>query len=364
MSSNYLSADNGVISGTPGIIPQGGSDGTLQLRSSTSAGVLTTALTIDNNQNISTVNAVNLPNTFGFKNRLINGAMGIWQRGTSGFTSGYAADRWQGINTTSISQSTDTPSSAYKYSFDFLNTSATFPLAAQNIESVNCLDLVGQSITISFWAKNVSGTANLYTEIQYANSVDNFSSTTLITNGVNATSPSSSWTYYSITFNNLPSQIANGLQARIIRNNASAAETRITGVQLEKGTQATSFDYRPYGTEFQLCQRYLPCYNSQSSSSSAVANGYAYNTSTARVLYSFQVQPRVPPTGITVNNAANFQVETPGIATGQTSGIGFVSASLQCVDLVASSSAAFGVGGCVLESKTSSAQIQFTGCEL
>jgi hypothetical protein len=30
----------------------------------------------------------------------------------------------------------------------------------------------------------------------------------------------------------------------------------ITGVQLEKGSTATSFDYRPYGTEEQLCQRY------------------------------------------------------------------------------------------------------------
>jgi hypothetical protein len=30
----------------------------------------------------------------------------------------------------------------------------------------------------------------------------------------------------------------------------------ITGVQLEKGSTATSFDYRPYTTELQLCQRY------------------------------------------------------------------------------------------------------------
>jgi hypothetical protein len=30
----------------------------------------------------------------------------------------------------------------------------------------------------------------------------------------------------------------------------------ITGVQLEKGSTATSFDYRPYGTELQLAQRY------------------------------------------------------------------------------------------------------------
>ena len=30
----------------------------------------------------------------------------------------------------------------------------------------------------------------------------------------------------------------------------------ITGVQLEKGSTVTSFDYRPYGTELALCQRY------------------------------------------------------------------------------------------------------------
>jgi hypothetical protein len=30
----------------------------------------------------------------------------------------------------------------------------------------------------------------------------------------------------------------------------------ITGVQLEKGSTATSFDYRPYGTELALCERY------------------------------------------------------------------------------------------------------------
>jgi hypothetical protein len=36
----------------------------------------------------------------------------------------------------------------------------------------------------------------------------------------------------------------------------SGATFYITGVQLEKGTQATSFEYRQYGTELNLCQRY------------------------------------------------------------------------------------------------------------
>jgi hypothetical protein len=38
--------------------------------------------------------------------------------------------------------------------------------------------------------------------------------------------------------------------------NTSGATFYITGVQLEKGSTATSFDYRPYTTELQLCQRY------------------------------------------------------------------------------------------------------------
>jgi hypothetical protein len=36
----------------------------------------------------------------------------------------------------------------------------------------------------------------------------------------------------------------------------SGATWQITGVQLEKGNIATSFDVRPYGTELALCQRY------------------------------------------------------------------------------------------------------------
>ena len=41
----------------------------------------------------------------------------------------------------------------------------------------------------------------------------------------------------------------------------NGATLYITGVQLEVGSTATSFDYRPYGTELALCQRYYYKYS-------------------------------------------------------------------------------------------------------
>ena len=37
----------------------------------------------------------------------------------------------------------------------------------------------------------------------------------------------------------------------------SGATFQLTGCQIELGTAASSFEYRPYGTELQLCQRYF-----------------------------------------------------------------------------------------------------------
>ena len=59
----------------------------------------------------------------------------------------------------------------------------------------------------------------------------------------------------------------------------------ITGVQLEKGSTATSFDYRPYGTELALCQRYYVSTFSETLGTSSSAYGigsYCYSPATMR----------------------------------------------------------------------------------
>jgi hypothetical protein len=66
----------------------------------------------------------------------------------------------------------------------------------------------------------------------------------------------------------------------------------ITGVQLEKGTQATEFDYRPFGTELQLCQRYF-----QKIDNGGSGNGYTNfgnATSYSSGAASFRVQVALP----------------------------------------------------------------------
>ena len=67
----------------------------------------------------------------------------------------------------------------------------------------------------------------------------------------------------------------------------------ITGVQLEVGTQATPFDWRPYGTELNLCRRYY--YQLDSSTSPYSIMGV---TGGSHEIYTFwhSVPMRVSPT--------------------------------------------------------------------
>jgi hypothetical protein len=70
----------------------------------------------------------------------------------------------------------------------------------------------------------------------------------------------------------------------------------ITGVQLEKGSTATSFDYRPYGTELALCQRYC-LVKSQANGATTMGNGWWNGSTTAALLWMvFPVSMRSAPT--------------------------------------------------------------------
>jgi hypothetical protein len=144
----------------------------------------------------------------------------------------------------------------------------------------------------------------------------------------------------------------------------SGATFYITGVQLEKGTQATEFDYRDYGNELRLCQRYLPAYNF-SAGNTPSAGGVAYSTTATVMNLIHPVQTRIAPTGITVTgtfnsynngggNAGNFSSITLGQFQGTYSSI---------INCTGGSGLVQG-NATLLLSPSGASQILLTGCEL
>jgi len=86
MSSNILKADNGVSSGTTGLVYTAGNDGTLQLATTTSGGTATTAITIDNSQKVTFANTIgfgsNAGITFNNSSALTNSTLNDYETGT------------------------------------------------------------------------------------------------------------------------------------------------------------------------------------------------------------------------------------------------------------------------------------------
>jgi len=234
----------------------------------------------------------------GMVNRIINGAMVIDQRnaGAAVTASGqYTLDRWvnyvSGSGAFTIQQSSTAPS-GFSKSMLFTVTTADSSLAAgdnyvfrQKIEGFNCADLTwgtasASAVTLSFWVRSsVTGTfggavANSVTDRSYPftytiSSANTWEQKTITISG----DTSGTWTTDNSSSIQLRFSLGSGSDAAFTANSwnssngwsatgatnllaTSGATFYITGVQLEKGSTATSFDYRPYGTELALCQRY------------------------------------------------------------------------------------------------------------
>jgi hypothetical protein len=256
----------------------------------------------------------------GFKNRLINGDMQIDQRRSgasytpTNLSVVYGPDRWLTFSGgAAITAQRINNSGLTDFPFAFRQTGAsgnTFATFVQRIESANCIDLVGQQVTLSFFAAT-SNSSNIRVGIEYAGSTDNFGSPVVIQQQTIATT--STLTRYSFTFNALPSQVANGIQLDIDAPSGigSGVTFTITGCQLEKGSTATSFDVLPIGTELELCQRYCVAYGG-TSNNETVGYGFAISTGTVEVITALPVQMRTQPS---MSVSGSFQISDASVAS-------------------------------------------------
>ena len=342
------------------------------------------------------------------KNRIINGAMTIAQRGTSAVTTdeSFPVDRFQLqiVNANlSLVQSSTAPA-GFNYSIAATVTSTTSATVLdrsrlfQNIEGFNVADLDwgtanAKTITISFWARStVTGT--------YSGNVSNYGGNRsyIFTYALTA----NTWTYVTatipgdttgtwlktnsggmvlnpITFNcganyqgTAGSWIAGDARgtsgSTYLATSNSGAVFNITGVQLEVGTTATSFDYRPYGTELMLCQRYLPSFANNATGSGTTAQfvGMANAAVNGFFIVNFPVNARVAPTGATVVNPTAFQgLNAAGNAWNSFTNIAFSSAGINSANMYGTGISGLSIGqALIVGTNSTTAQILLTGCEL
>ena len=254
---------------------------------------------------ITTEDLTNIPS--GAKNLIINGDMSIWQRGTSfNVTSTqYTADRWQTQGQTwTGTRSTDVPDD-FQYSLDITAGGSSYGTFAQKIEAVNCKHLVGKTVTLSFYAKAVSGQTNCFVVLKVPGTVDNWSSSSNAVNSQNISDIGSTWTRHSFTFTNLPNTVADGLLVQIFHApDGNTAQRRYTGFQLEVGDTATPFEHRPHDMELARCQRYY--YRIYSPGNGfRISAGYVANTTIAEMTFYLPVEMRTYPTAIESSGTAS-----------------------------------------------------------
>jgi len=258
-------------------------------------------ITLDGTNGITQAGEFNSDSNFGFKNRIINGAMVIDQRNagaavTIDQTGGtYTLDRWYGRDDSdgaySIQQVSDAPT-GFTNSLKITITTTDSSLSAsqygfigQWIEGFNTADLNwgtanAKTVTLSFWVKgSVTGqfggsitnsAQNRSYPFSYTISAANTweqktvtitgdtTGTWLTTNGagIGVIFAVGIGSNFLDTANIWTGNFEMSATGQTNLYATSGGTLQFTGVQLEVGSTATSFDYRPYGTELALCQRY------------------------------------------------------------------------------------------------------------
>lgn len=315
---------------------------------------------------------------YGFKNRIINGAMMIDQRNagaavTNGSGSTYFADRWliydgSGGSHFSVQQNKGsvTPPAGFKNYLGISTSSAVAASAGNNftfnqyVEGLNVADLNwgssnASAVTLSFWVySSLTGTfAGVLQEDSttafyvYTYTISSANTWTKIT--INVPGPTiGTWDTTNGRGINVRWDLGMGSNFNTASPNAWSASSGytvsgaqkvvgtlnatfyITGVQLEKGSTATSFDYRPYGTELALCQRYYQQITGNGVTTNYFGYAVAVSTYQAYITVPLAVTMRTSPTvaytgSVYVSDLNSYDLALTAITTNR-SNISFVSA--------------------------------------
>lgn len=196
------------------------------------------------------------------RNRFVNGALAIDQRNSGAsqtFTAAaaiaYCVDRWYGYCTGANCSGQRIAGSApdqYKYRFTGAAT-VTGINFGQRIKAADIYDLTSTTATFSVKLANSLLTTVTWKAF-YANAADDFTTKTLITSGTFTVT--STLTRYSAQIA-LGASITDGLCIELSVGSQTSGTWDIAELQLEPGTQLSSFERRPQSLEILLCKHYF-----------------------------------------------------------------------------------------------------------
>ena len=287
------------------------------------------------------------------KNRLINGAMAINQRGSSSYGTGvYTLDRWQALATQSSKYTVGQNAGSVTPPAGFPNylgvtSSSAYSVGAtdyfyinQNIEGYNWADLNwgsanAKTVTLSAWVySSLTGTfggslvnwAGNYSypftySIPVANTWTQISVTIAgPTSGTwaGATNAGALQLYFSLGTGTTYSGTAGSWSANYYGSatgavsvvGTSGATWYVTGVQLEVGSSATGFEYVNYQTSLANCQRYF--YMAANGSQQEFINGFFYSATEYDAVLPFPVTMRTAPTLLQTTGTDYYNVNKSG----------------------------------------------------
>jgi len=262
------------------------------------------------------------------KNRIINGNFYIAQRATSAtitagstIAAGYATvDRFYGYCTganVTMAQVSGTGNNRNLLQFTGA-ASVTAIGCGQRIESLNSYDLAGQTVTLSAFIANSLLTSVTWTAY-YANTTDTFGTLASPTRTQIATGTftvTSTLTQYSAQIA-IPLAATTGIEIVFTVGAQISGTWQLDRVQLEVGSFATGFEYRQYGTELALCQRYYNSSGIQVSGATSASAGMGWS-------YYYKSEMRANPSiafsSYSVTNQVSASASTLNINTSMTGG--------------------------------------------
>jgi hypothetical protein len=304
-----------------------------------------------------------------FRNRLINSDMRIDQRNAGASVTPtadptYTLDRWAvGLSAASKfslqrNAGSVTPPTGFTNYLGITSlsaysiTSGDYFTVQQSIEGFNTADLAwgtasAAPITLSFWVRSsltgtfggsiINGAINRSYPFTYTiNSANTWEKETITiagdTSGTWATNNTTGIiVMFGLGVGTSGSGTAGSWAGTLYRSATGAtsvvgtngATFYITGVQLEKGSTATSFDYRPYGTELALCQRYFEVFYSDAGGVGVFSAPYSTQF---RSTWQFKAEKRSAAT-FALMSGGSWATATPTNSNGGKSSVGFFHAS-------------------------------------